>query len=150
MSDRQSHQSDHMLGRRLRPEANSLDWPQLNASQREAFRRSLYLIREAVKNLSTDPYEQSPSALLDEQRESRSLFLSGDRGNGKTTVLLSLMDYTLPRPGRLSRPTDQSPRFHDALATLRERVVWLKPIDMEPLPTPFSLLASLLIPEGSH
>ncbi|MBT5310719.1 MAG: hypothetical protein HOL38_03970, partial [Verrucomicrobia bacterium] len=123
-----------------------MDWSYLNKSQQEAFRRSLYVIEEAVEGLPTT--QESPLAeLIDVGRESRSVFLSGDRGSGKTSVLLSLMAYTLPYRSGLTPPDYKSTndRFETALNKMKKRVVWLKPIDMEPLPVAFSLLASILI-----
>ena len=131
---------------RLRPEANPLDYRQLNSSQSEAFRRIIYMIDEAVRDLGS---QQTPlGELVEFGRASRSAFLTGDRGLGKSSVLLSLIRHTIADSDEATFEDAAGvgrPRLIEAVSHLKRRVVWLKPIDMEPLPTPFSLLASLLI-----
>ncbi len=83
--------------------------------------------------------DQRDSAFpLDHDRSSRILLLSGERGTGKTTVLLSLIQLTEEKSGSL--PEDVS----KVLGDLSHRLVWLAPIDMEPLAEPTNLLAAIL------
>ena len=76
----------------------------------------------------------------DQVRASRIVLLSGERGTGKTTVLLSIMKDC--RDARVSgqKNSDDDPLLH-RVAT---RTIWLEPIDMETLPSSANLLAAIL------
>ncbi|MFP5286411.1 MAG: hypothetical protein ACLGI9_11790, partial [Thermoanaerobaculia bacterium] len=128
----------------LRPEARPLHWSNLNQSQKNAFQRILAALHDACSNVDAEASllektqeEIHPSLpeTLDPFRSSRLIFLSGQRGTGKSTVLLSLFD--LFRSGGGKTPPSYLPG-------LRNRLVWLEPLDMEPLPRPTNLLAAIL------
>ncbi|RKG93144.1 hypothetical protein [Corallococcus terminator] len=93
---------------------------------------------------------------------STSLLISGPRGAGKTTVLLSavqaLRDWRaflgLKPGGRLGAETHEAVASgpeamrRDLCTTLERiegRVVWLEPLDLEPVPPGANLLATLLV-----
>src|SRR5262245_6091115 len=84
--------------KQLRPEARPAEWGKLDAGQKKAFQRLVELIAEAIGDL---PEKQSrvvppgdPYTRLSQSKSSRTAFLSGGRGTGKTTVLLSLRRAT--------------------------------------------------------
>ena len=91
------------------------------------------------------------------------IFLSGQRGTGKSTVLISLFDAFLNSyDKRFKDDGDESEGGDKASKTnkqeaqtlasqteslvqgLRRRIIWLDPLDMEPLPHPTNLLAAIL------
>lgn len=128
----------------IRPEARPLDWAELDQAQQNATRRVLALLQEAVADLAPERQrygvnDQRDSAFpLDHDRSSRIALLSGERGTGKTTVLLSLKQLTERKSGSL--PAD----VNKMLGDLNGRLVWLATIDMEPLAEPTNLLAAIL------
>ena len=78
------------------------------------------------------------------------VFLSGTRGSGKTSLLLTLMDYyrkvsTIPPYyGENSVDKNEAEKsFLNNIKDLRGRLIWLEPLDMEPLPKPINLLAAI-------
>ncbi len=85
----------------LRPEACPAGWGRLDRTQREAFVRTLVMIHDAVSELATrgrSAGRSEPGTWLSKDRASRSAFISGGRGSGKTTVLASLIEaYEKPK-----------------------------------------------------
>ncbi len=135
----------------LRHEARSVTWSQLDHAQRSALQRMIALLKEAVDSLppSTGRDEPVQSPLLDSQRASRIVFLSGERGTGKTTVLLSLIGacvlakVSTEAPQGFLRDPEDRPLWED-LCRMCKRLVWLEAIDMEPLPASTNLMAAIL------
>lgn len=133
------------LDSRLRPEASNIDWDVLSWSQREAFRRILYMLQEAWESIGEAPPACPGLTLIQERRKSQVAFMSGARGSGKTSVALSLMQATLIDKDRSRRLISHpSNRFQRALEAAKKRVVWLEPIDLDPLPEPFDLIPAIL------
>ena len=134
-----------LIGRRIRPQARPIDWSKLNLSQREAFRRILYTIDEAITTYDSRPDLQGRH-LVQPNRASNNVFISGSRGTGKTSVLLTLMNLReseTQSESKIQKPKG-SDRMKAAMERLKERVVWLEPIDMDPLPEPFNLVTTIL------
>jgi hypothetical protein len=135
----------------LRPEARPLPWRRLNASQQDVFRKILQAMDEARCDLDradrstgSDRASTPPPNLLqqtDRFRSSRLIFLSGQRGTGKSTVLISLFDAFL---NSYETPSAAGEEIEPLVQGLRHRIVWLDPLDMEPLPHPTNLLAAIL------
>src|SRR5579863_831255 len=77
----------------IRPEARPVEWELLDREQQRAFDQLAQMIAESIRMLPA-PDERSrsskPVSWLNENRSSRTAFLSGARGSGKTTVLASL------------------------------------------------------------
>jgi hypothetical protein len=143
----------------LRPEARPLRWDLLNDSQRVAFRKILDALEEArgdVDEMSKRgiPQEIAPNLPPnpDPFRSSRLIFLSGKRGTGKSTVLVSMFEAFLNRGpfcnGGEQKKSDiqkkESDIIEGKLKGLGDRLIWLEPLDMEPLPRPVNLLAAIL------
>ena len=80
-----------------------------------------------------------PTPALDRKRRSQLAFIDGDRGTGKSSVLLTLMELTTAGefPGTL-------PESVEALHQQRDRVVWPEVLDMEPLSQGTNLFAAIL------
>ena len=126
----------------LRQEARPFAWAELDPEQRDALMQIAGRLHRAVLDLSEPKVPLPPTVPLDldEKTTTRVVFLSGDRGTGKTSVLLSLIKAcTSP-----CLPPDWPAEFRDWLPVLRGRLAWLAPLDMEPLPGPTNLLASIL------
>jgi hypothetical protein len=142
------------------PEARAYGWEDLLTPTRQASLELLEWLSAACdtsKGLSTD------------EQLSTSLLLSGARGSGKTTVLLSaelalrdprLFVYGTDAPKKLERDEAllQGPE-HSAdrrealfrgtvcktLLRLQPHITWMEPLDLEPLPPRANLLATLLV-----
>lgn len=134
----------------LRPEARPFTYEELHRSQREAFEKIIAAMAEAARNLDKRGQADSfgDAASTDRKRSNRTLLLSGERGTGKTSVLLTVRDYLLDRErldqdktqGRVI-PPDPCPKH---IKELHDGVVWLETLDMDPLPKPTNLLAAIL------
>jgi hypothetical protein len=133
----------------LRPEARPAKWGELDRVQREAVKRVARMIGEALDELPLHPQkrsapdEHSPLPESRSLRTSRIAFLSGERGTGKTTVLESIIGYTL-EPASKGLETED-PDFSDCLRKMHQRVVWLDYLDMEPIQQITSLLMAILV-----
>lgn len=141
----------------LRPEARSVPWSQLDVAQRGALERMVALLDAALNDLSAQKGRREPELglVLDSDRASRNVFLSGERGTGKTTVLLSLreacywarIDRAAPAGYLKADDTEVEKTLGDLWTKtlgFADRLVWLEPIDMEPLPSSTNLLAAIL------
>jgi hypothetical protein len=138
----------------LRPEALPLPWARLSDPQRMAFREVASWLAAAVATL---PRERSPnyedllpSFRVGPRRSSVGL-VSGQRGTGKTSLLLSLIKYTRSALGRTAGgdgasefPLPDEEDVRSDLDALRNRVVWLEPLDMDTLPVTTNTLAAIL------
>ncbi|PTL84241.1 hypothetical protein [Vitiosangium sp. GDMCC 1.1324] len=145
--------------RNPRPEAAALSWWELLPTTRKALEELVHWLDSAYTASASDDSE-SKSQEHKEQLATSAL-VSGDRGFGKTTILLSTAS-ALRDPVRFLAPPrtkvttenrpppdgKESKRREDLLATLvriKEHIVWLDPLDMDPLPAQANLLATLLV-----
>ena len=133
----------------LRPEARPITWQFLDSSQKAATRTIAGLLKAAIDGLplpgrSTEPVDEITQWVIDEDRSNRVAFLSGERGTGKTTVLLSLKKFCELFQRRPSASTDLPEELRGILQEISQKVVWLEPIDMEPLPESANLLAAIV------
>lgn len=125
------------------PEAKAYAWHELLDSTKGALRRLIQWLDTAVETSSgTHEHEQLSTSLL----------LFGDRGSGKTTVLLTAA-YALDDPRRFlpdgfdsgHRALLEEAELRNKLEWLGGRVSWLDTLDLEPLPAQANLLATLLV-----
>ena len=125
----------------LRPEALPLEWKRLTESQQEAFSRIVGWLADAVDEL--DPLSAARKGRLDALRPRTSgvCLVSGERGTGKTSLLLTLKDTCRARQ---SLTADVSQGLAHMLDKVKTGVVWLEPLDMNALPGPTNLLAAIL------
>jgi hypothetical protein len=80
---------------------------------------------------------------LESTRCSRNILIGGERGTGKTTLMLSLASVLATERDAVldtSLPKDVA----DQARTLRRRLVWLETLDMEPLAGEANLLGAVL------
>jgi hypothetical protein len=132
--------------RQLRPEARPLDWKSLDPEQRNAFREIVAWLNTAVSDLQSRNAREGGDheSWLDLERSSRILMLSGERGSGKTTALLSVIQACLRFQRQKGTVPPQEDYPSDLLAHVSSRLIWLEPVDMEPLPKSVNLLAGIL------
>jgi len=149
--------SDGRAERHLRVEAGAAQWQECDEAQQQAYLRIAEMIAEAIRDM---PPLDAPPGEKDAVRRSRSAFVIGGRGTGKTTVLDTLRRDSQPRTLRDEKLTPIRPGMddrgrrrqqewatqrQDLLQQIRGRVVWLETLDMEPLPPETNLLASILV-----
>ena len=149
--------------RRPRPEARELQWEELEGTTQEAFQALIQWLTAAVaSNSDSRPASPKAAARTIHEQLATSVLIGGDRGSGKTTLLLTL-GHALREPrefvyGRedtrrgeglsyLESPADPMvlEKLRVNLESLRRRLVYLSPLDMEPLPSEANLLATLLV-----
>jgi len=136
--------------RTLRREAHPFTWSQLTGRQQGAVKTVAELLLDALealdqrnkrKDREVEALEQDLD--LDLDRRSQLAFIDGERGMGKTSVLLAVQ--------RLLRKDSIDKDMPDPVQRLhaqRRRVVWLKTLDMEPLSGAANLLAAVLVRVG--
>ncbi|MFH2010014.1 MAG: hypothetical protein ABI333_25685 [bacterium] len=120
----------------------------MDEQQRRAFKMALRIMKELL--LAVDTEERAcddDHVLLRTRAASRLFFLSGGRGTGKTSVLKSVISAT-------SRPRAENEDLLEGLddenlndwlsRKATHRIVWLRELDLEPLPEETNLLAALL------
>lgn len=123
---------------RLRPEARPTHLSQLYDDQRKAFDKIVALLTTAVNDPATPDQTRRPMPFLDPNRSSRAILIDGQRGTGKTTLLMTLIAALL---GVEVGPKEAWPT---AVRELRPGLVWLESLDMEPLDRSTNLLGALL------
>jgi hypothetical protein len=142
----------------LRPEARPLEYAQLDAHQQRAFTRIIGLLTAATATAAQPPPMSNldrlggggraavtPGPYLESARSSRNILISGERGTGKTTLMLSLAKALATDFESDATPDKTLPReVADQLAALRHRLVWLETLDMEPIANEANLLGAVL------
>lgn len=121
------------------PEARALRASELYPTTGHALWQLLQHLRAAV-NLSANP---RPHDML-----STSFLVSGDRGFGKTTVLLTAaaaIENAEKEAMQYSEICRDDPSAASTLEELRWRIAWLETLDLEPVPKHANLLAALLV-----
>lgn len=127
----------------LRPEALPLDWDRLTESQQDAFGRIAGWLAAAVDELPNPRSgERNRRDAVLSRRTSGVCLVSGDRGTGKTSLLLTLKDMC--RPGTSTVTFGLRSDVQADVKKLAARVVWLESLDMDTLPGPTNLLAAIL------
>ena len=126
----------------LREENKPLDLTSLSGSQNHATHQMLDFIHEAL--------ETSTNSL--KNRTNRLLFISGDKGSGKSSLVYTLRNEVTDF-GNLNRSGKPQEKSNDS--TLRNRIIayiqdnwqqkirWLEPISMDPLPPGANLAGAL-------
>lgn len=126
----------------LRPGAQPFSWKDLDPNQQEAFKKILDLIYEVWQgvNKTTDQEEQSYPWKIYKKRRDQVILLSGNRGTGKTSVMLSLIHAIRHSDKKLSDyPKDIKSKIQEL-----QNTIFLEPLDMSSLPGPTNLLMAIL------
>lgn len=129
-----------MTPRHRRPEALPFSWSQLTEKQKAAVGVVAELLLDALDSLAARGTSR-PEA-LDRNRRSQIAFIDGDRGMGKSSVLLSIQDLILSDKRKEDALEDTSPICEMILR--RKELVLLETLDMEPLPRTANILAAIL------
>ncbi|AFE05801.1 hypothetical protein COCOR_04385 [Corallococcus coralloides DSM 2259] len=121
------------------PEARAFMWADLLTPTRRGLQELFFWLEAASENNAT-------GAGSNTEHLSTSLLVSGARGSGKTTLLLSavqaLRDWKSFVRGP---PSPEVAALSLTLERLERRVLWLEPLDLEPVPSQANLLATLLV-----
>lgn len=134
-----------------RMEALPLSWDNLSESQLSAVSQVCTWLVDAIEMLPKGDDEAThrdrrsalgTMRLIDDRRCSQIAFVDGDRGTGKSSILLTLQKLTLDP--EFARNTASLPAAVKDLYERRRRVVWLEALDMEPLSAGTNLFAALL------
>lgn len=133
----------------LRPESGVFCCSKLDESQFKALTEIVGFIEGAVHAEKQATKKGRIPPWLNLYRKNQVVLLHGDRGVGKTSVLLSIIyvctqskeSYEL-ECGKAEKQFTHFPK--KTLDNIRDRLVWLEPLDMDPLPGPTNLLAAIL------
>jgi hypothetical protein len=126
----------------LRPEAQPVKWQFMTEHQQKGLKELLDTLQLAVKQLHEPSPMDGGLPWLAEESLSRLVFIDGKRGTGKTTLMLSLVK--LLHDSRADGDFLEAPGIVDTAKELRNRVVILEPLDMEPLPAGTPILSAIL------
>ena len=145
-----------------RLEAIPLSWDALSEQQRNAVEAASGWLVDAMTPLKNRPDESHKSGpVLDRNRRSQIGFIDGDRGMGKSSVLLTLQALTTEdvffAEDNAKSPADKDrakilvenrARYFPSTMKLhyqeRSHIVWLETLDMEPLSKGVNLFAAIL------
>ena len=133
-----------------RPEAAPYRWGSLSKSQQEAVKGVAQVLHDLLTRVDSDPEQWRSLPGMVRSSNSQLAFIDGDRGMGKSSVLLSIEDMfsrsTASDDVDTIGTTDDDSR-PDAVRNIensRHRLIWLDTLDMEtPREVPV-LLASIL------
>jgi hypothetical protein len=132
----------------LRPEARPADWRSLDEAQQKAFRQVVEMVTEAIQMLPDSKprrdVRHESTHWLSEDRTSRIAFLDGKRGTGKTTVMASLIAASMEESKEAVCKSFPPKDLHYGINLMRERAIWLEPVDMTSRSLSSNLLAAIL------
>jgi hypothetical protein len=117
-----------------RLEAYGFSWAELTAQQRDAVARVAEIMVDAVKDLDA---QKTMS-----RRRSQLAFIDGDRGTGKTSVLLTVRALTTSLDPTAEH--EDLPTVVQELVQLGRRFRWLETLDMEPVRRRINLFSAIL------
>ena len=131
-----------------------MKWSELLSPTRRAVAELLNRLRGAVEAAALDRHDRNhddtagashdhSSAKVPQQIDS-TLLVKGERGTGKTTVLLCARDATERTEEFFDGAAAHVQAVADANA-IRERIIWLDPLDMEPMSATANPLTTLLV-----
>lgn len=133
-----------------RREAQTFRWSELDQSQKKAYNSTIQLLSEysAKAQLSL----KKDNSIIQRDHRAQIIFIDGKRGTGKTSVLTTLI-YTTENENRWNAFKQEfiSGLFPDqnlqniVYSQQLGSIKWLKILDLEMLPEPTNLLASLCV-----
>lgn len=118
----------------LRREAQAVSYDGLSNSQKEALKFMAGALEKAAED-SKKNYATS--------RASRVLLLNGDRGVGKTSILMSARNETDAARQRNSHSSTNTNDLAEAFKALGQKVYWLDILTLDPLPEGTNLLGAV-------
>jgi hypothetical protein len=128
----------------LRPEARPFTYELLTDSQKDAFQKITGLLEDALRQLDLGIEESKywsdfpPRLQPQTRRINPAIMVTGGRGTGKTSLLL-----TLQREALRASPRDLIVDVN-RLARLKPRLVWLETLDLEPFPKRTGLMGAIM------
>ena len=132
-----------------RREAQYFGWSQLDQSQKDAYVKAFSLLGQYTKNVQS---LNASNSLIQRQRQSQIIFIDGERGTGKTSILTTLIHSTENKTHWdefFDKKDLQNPEVTELqtlfLSQKMNSIVWLDILDLEMLPEPTNLLASLCV-----
>ncbi|MGE3725127.1 MAG: hypothetical protein AB7I41_06225, partial [Candidatus Sericytochromatia bacterium] len=132
-----------------RREAQAFKWSELDQSQKEALAKAVILLNDYTVNAQKK--SSSEKTKIQKHHRAQIIFIDGKRGTGKTSVLTTLI-YTTEEAERwkeFSQDLDTSNALErevlDISAGQLKSICWLNTLDLEMLPEPTNLLASLCV-----
>ncbi len=138
----------------LRQEAQAFSLEELDVEQLGAALRVLEMLDEAAAAIPDERAAEAPRSprlamRLDRARRSMVAFLDGARGMGKTSILLTLMRAFDEGVDLAEEEKDPERRrllgeVGEKIKHLRDRVIWLETLDLEPVASNTNLLAAIL------
>lgn len=142
----------------LRPEARPCEWKSLTESQRTIFQQLVALLNDALNQVEFNQSDAAkdcvtssefPDRLRQQTRRINPVIMvSGRRGTGKTSLLLTLQREIICAANEAFNPKDCDCKppvdVSRLLAKLRTRIVWLETLDLEPLPESTGLMAAIM------
>ena len=131
-----------MYNQILRPETRSLKYVQLTENQKNALTFSIKGLWEAASFLENS--DCSPEHSYQTQ-QSRLIFISGSRGIGKTTLLMSLQELLHPQTHYSEIIDEQFSKLNTEIEQLKKQVEWLDTIETECISDSTNLLASIIV-----
>ncbi|RKG97518.1 ATP-binding protein [Corallococcus carmarthensis] len=121
------------------PEARAFAWADLLTPTQRGL-RELFSWLEAACEGPSDGVGAGTEHL------STSLLVSGARGSGKTTLLLSAVQALRDWKRFVGAPGGpEVAALSRTLERIERRILWLEPLDLEPVPSQANLLATLLV-----
>ena len=147
-------QQDRSSGFTPRPEAAGMKWGELLSPTKRAVAELLNRLRGAVEVAALERHDLNHydtagashdhmSAKVPKQIDS-TLLVKGERGTGKTTVLLCARDATERSEEFFEGAAAHEQAVVDANA-ISEKIIWLDPLDMEPMSATANPLTTLLV-----
>jgi hypothetical protein len=146
-SESQSNGQPRSNGNTLRPEAAAFELGRLSDNQLKTFRFVAEKLKQAydgLRKLGASASKAEPHSGLgwrvDNDRASRLVFIDGDRGTGKSSVLLTLVKATTNGYGDSWKPSEEADEGRQrrevaayivCSTELQKRLVWLEPLDLE-------------------
>ncbi|NOK11727.1 hypothetical protein [Corallococcus exercitus] len=121
------------------PEARAFAWADLLTPTQRGLRELFSWLEAACE-------DGANAAGTSTEHLSTSLLISGARGSGKTTLLLSAVQALRDWKRFVGGPGGPDvAALSRTLERIERRILWLEPLDLEPVPSQANLLATLLV-----
>jgi energy-coupling factor transporter ATP-binding protein EcfA2 len=127
------------------PEAKALEWDSLCPGTRDALKK-IILWLDAACVANSEAKNNTEKVASEYEAPSTSILVAGDRGSGKTTVLLSAAYiYRLASQNNYLYNMGNEHPLKTPLDNSHQKVTWLNTLDLESLYPDSNLLAAMLV-----